>query len=65
MNDVLREIIIESTKDILKKNLSVTETYEAIRRLYVLGELELRILLDSIKTAKTRQIENRRKDLIP
>ena len=64
MNEVLAEIIIDSTKDILSKNISIKEKYVSIRNLFNLSETDLRILLDSIGKSKQKQLDQRRKELL-
>jgi hypothetical protein len=62
-NDVLKEIILDAMKDILSKNMDTEETYIAIKRLFLLDELELRILLDSVGRIKQKQIDDRKREL--
>ena len=60
-SSVLKEIIIDSMKEILSLNLPTDDTYIAVKRLFSLDEFELRILLGSVGKIKQAQIEQEAK----
>jgi len=60
---VLKEILLLSIKEILSKNLSVDDSYNSIKRLFDLDELELNSLFSSIDFYNKRNKEQQIRDL--
>jgi hypothetical protein len=63
-NHVLKEIILDSMKDILSQNLGIEETYISIKRLFILDEFELKVLLNSVGKIKQKQVDEKRMELL-